>query len=207
MTKKALAVGIDFGCTSFVTLSTGEVYKYPQHLKKLRKDIARTSGKLRSNNAYGHKGTLRKKLKKLRDTFAELTIKFIETLVSKVISRFHFFFVEDINKERLLRSGTVKTVAKMPWRKFIDRLHQECERRGKVFVMVPAANTSRTCSDCGFLKLDLKLSDRTYLCDSCGLQIDRDLNACRNVVIKGTEILNAQTKTKTRSKCASRREH
>ena len=40
--------------------------------------------------------------------------------------------------------------------------------------------SSKTCSNCGKVKKDLKLSDRIYKCD-CGLTIDRDLNASINL--------------------------
>jgi len=41
--------------------------------------------------------------------------------------------------------------------------------------------SSKLCSRCGHLKRDLKLSDRVYHCDVCGLTIDRDLNAAINI--------------------------
>jgi putative transposase len=41
--------------------------------------------------------------------------------------------------------------------------------------------SSKTCSGCGVVKTTLRLSDRTYTCDQCGLVLDRDLNAARNL--------------------------
>ncbi len=41
--------------------------------------------------------------------------------------------------------------------------------------------SSKTCSDCGAHRADLELSDRTYECDSCGLVLDRDVNAAINL--------------------------
>jgi putative transposase len=41
--------------------------------------------------------------------------------------------------------------------------------------------SSKTCSGCGVVKTNLNLSERTYCCDSCGLSIDRDLNAAINL--------------------------
>lgn len=41
--------------------------------------------------------------------------------------------------------------------------------------------SSKTCSCCGYIKRDLKLSDRTYICPKCGFVIDRDLNAAINL--------------------------
>lgn len=41
--------------------------------------------------------------------------------------------------------------------------------------------SSKTCSGCGTTKADLTLADRIYHCDSCGLAIDRDVNAAINL--------------------------
>ena len=41
--------------------------------------------------------------------------------------------------------------------------------------------SSKTCSECGSIKKDLKLSDREYICEECGCVIDRDLNASINL--------------------------
>ena len=41
--------------------------------------------------------------------------------------------------------------------------------------------SSKTCSFCGAIKTDLKLSDRVFHCDSCGSIVDRDVNASRNL--------------------------
>lgn len=41
--------------------------------------------------------------------------------------------------------------------------------------------SSKTCSGCGVVKAKLRLSERTYRCDACGLVLDRDLNAARNL--------------------------
>ena len=48
-------------------------------------------------------------------------------------------------------------------------------------MLVDPRNTSKKCSGCGNIKHDLKLSDRTYHCEVCGLSMDRDLNAAINI--------------------------
>jgi putative transposase len=54
--------------------------------------------------------------------------------------------------------------------------------------------SSKTCSTCGAVKAKLPLSERTYRCERCGLVLDRDLNAARNLLdlaASGAERLNA----------------
>ena len=49
---------------------------------------------------------------------------------------------------------------------------------------VNPAFTSKTCSKCGTIKQDLTLKDRTFNCSSCNYVIDRDLNACLNIIAR-----------------------
>ena len=48
--------------------------------------------------------------------------------------------------------------------------------------------SSKTCSECGSIKKDLKLSDRKYICLECGCVIDRDYNASVNLMKYGQSI-------------------
>lgn len=41
--------------------------------------------------------------------------------------------------------------------------------------------SSKTCSCCGSVKAEPALSQRIFKCDACGHEIDRDLNAARNL--------------------------
>ena len=54
-------------------------------------------------------------------------------------------------------------------------------------MLIDPKQTSQECSQCGNIKKDLKLSDRIYHCNACGLTIDRDLNAAINIERRGME--------------------
>ena len=59
----------------------------------------------------------------------------------------------------------------------------KCEWLGIEFIQVDRFYpSSKICSCCGYIKKDLKLSDRIYKCEKCGLEIDRDLNASINLM-------------------------
>ena len=53
--------------------------------------------------------------------------------------------------------------------------------------------SSKTCHHCGYVKEDLSLSDRFYTCPNCGKQIDRDLNAAKNILDEGLRNISAGT--------------
>ena len=71
----------------------------------------------------------------------------------------------------------------------IDQLKYKCNNYVQVDRFYPS---SKTCSNCGNVKKDLKLSDRTYQCHSCGFTIDRDLNAAINLRDRGIDILSTE---------------
>ena len=68
----------------------------------------------------------------------------------------------------------------------IRQLKYKCNNYYTVDRFYPS---SKTCSNCGNVKNDLTLSDRTYHCDSCHTTIDRDMNAALNLQKKGIEFI------------------
>ena len=57
----------------------------------------------------------------------------------------------------------------------------QAESAGREVVLVDPRNTSKKCSKCGKVKEKLTLRDRIYNCETCGLAIDRDINAAKNI--------------------------
>ena len=76
----------------------------------------------------------------------------------------------------------IKSVLDKSWGSFLRLLEQKCEVRGKQVIPIGRFEpSSKTCHQCGHKKEKLSLSERVYHCDSCGLAIDRDLNAAINI--------------------------
>ena len=61
-------------------------------------------------------------------------------------------------------------------------LEYKCAFRELYFSKVDPKNTSKACSSCGSIKQALTLKDRVYNCDNCGISMDRDYNACLNIL-------------------------
>src|SRR5579884_3660120 len=67
-------------------------------------------------------------------------------------------------------------------------------RGGQLIVADRFFPSSKTCSACGMVKAKLSLAERVFTCEGCGLVIDRDVNAARNLLVlavSGTERVNA----------------
>ena len=79
-----------------------------------------------------------------------------------------------------------KSIADASFSKFFLMLEYKCKWYGKTLIKIPRFYpSSKMCSCCGSVKKELKLSERTYHCDVCGHEEDRDLNAAKNINAMG----------------------
>jgi putative transposase len=75
-----------------------------------------------------------------------------------------------------------KSISDAGWGKFFELLDYKTEEAGRKVIKIPRFEpTSKTCSACGAINQDLTLSDRQWVCKSCGVLHDRDYNAAKNI--------------------------
>lgn len=87
-----------------------------------------------------------------------------------------------------------KHIADASWGKFVTLLQYKCDWFGKELIKVNRFfPSSKTCGDCGWINQELKLSDREWTCNSCGVIHDRDVNASRNILKEGLKLTSAGT--------------
>ncbi len=80
------------------------------------------------------------------------------------------------------KAGMSRAISDASWSQFIRVLEHQAGKVGAEVVKMKAAYTSQRCSTCGSIaKTRLELSDRTFKCEDCGLEIDRDRNAAKNL--------------------------
>jgi len=89
--------------------------------------------------------------------------------------------IEALQVKGLARSALAKDVHDASWARFISMLRYKAERAGTWLIEVDPRNTTQDCSACG-TKVPKELGDRRHECLHCGLSIDRDLNAARNIL-------------------------
>lgn len=82
------------------------------------------------------------------------------------------------------KAGLNKSILDAGWSTLLALLDAKAEEAGRLVIRVNPAYTSRDCSGCGHRKTDLTLSDREYLCTNCGVVLDRDINAARNILTR-----------------------
>ncbi len=78
-----------------------------------------------------------------------------------------------------------RRIAQWPFRQLQQQITYKAAWAGVPVESVPATNTSRICSNCGYFNGKLKMTEREWLCPSCGVTLDRDLNAAINIARRG----------------------
>lgn len=132
------------------------------------KNIERLENKLRK--LYCHISNIR------QNYIHQCTHALVSLLPSRVV-------MEDLNITGMIKNRHLaRAIQEQCLYEFIRQMRYKCEWNGIEFIQANRFYpSSKTCSCCGNVKRDLKLSDRTYKCDICGLTIDRDYNAAINL--------------------------
>lgn len=91
--------------------------------------------------------------------------------------------MENLNVSGMMKNKHLsKAIAEQGFYEFIRQIKYKCKFNKINFVQVDKFYpSSKTCSCCGSVKKDLKLKERVYRCEKCGLEIDRDKNASINL--------------------------
>ena len=183
-------VGIDVGLKTFATLSTGDAVANPRFFRQEEKALARAQRRL-SNVEKGapERAERRKVVARVYERTRWRRADFAHQHSRRIVNQFDLIAVEDLAVNRMRHTHCLaKSIADAAWTQFATSLSHKAAWAGRSYVAVNPAYTSQDCSGCGH-RQKLSLSDRTYTCPCCGLVIDRDLNASRNILRLGRQSL------------------
>jgi putative transposase len=179
-------VGIDVGLHTFATLSDGTEIDNPRFFRKEEKALAkvqRKHSKLTKGSPQRRKH--RKAVARVHERIAFKRENFTHQISRKIVNAYGFIAVEDLHVKRMVHNHCLaKSIADASWSRFFAQLSCKAEEAGRTFVRVNPASTSQTCSQCGH-RQKMPLSRRIFDCPCCGLHLDRDLNAARNIKAVG----------------------
>ncbi len=186
-------IGVDLGITHFVQISDGETVGNPTFLKKELRALARLQRLLsrKKKGSSNRKKAVIKVVKKHIDIYNQRK-NFAHQLSNKLVKNHDVIVVEDLNIKGMAQNRHLaRAIADVGWGIFLSFLKYKCAWYGKHFVSIDRFfPSSKMCSSCGQTQ-DMPLSIRTYQCTSCGLHMDRDLNASLNIRAAGLAVLNA----------------
>lgn len=197
-------VGIDLGIEKLAVVSDCNIYQNinkTKEVKRLEKKKKRLQRKVSKKYEIGREGNRYKKtkniiklenqLKKLNQRLTNIRHNYSHQVTTEIIKRKpSFIVVEDLNVAGIMKNKHLsKAIQEQRFYEFYKQIQYKSEWNNIKFVVADRYfPSSKTCSRCGNYKKGLKISDRKYICESCGLILDRDYNASINLKNYGQEI-------------------
>ena len=189
-------IGIDLGIKTLATVSDGSIVPnvkafrrvrvLNKRLKRLQRKVSR---KYLINKCNKHNKTkniikLERRIKLIHRSLKNIRINHIRKFVSELVKKQpQYIAIEDLNVKGMIRNKHLaKDIANCSFYTIKEHLIKKAKERNIVVRLVDRFYpSSKTCSNCGSYKKDLKLSQRVYHCENCQEKIDRDFNASRNI--------------------------
>lgn len=199
---KTEPIGIDLGIKTLAVCSNGKEYnrvntkRKQKRLKKLQKQASRiyhnmieiskkTKTKFKDIPKSKNLIKLEKKINKLHIQISNIRNSNIHKITSDLIKlNPKSIVIEDLNVKGMMKNNKLANkIADCSFYEFKRQLEYKTKLNGIELIIADRFYpSSKLCSCCGNKKINLKLKDRTYKCDNCGLTIDRDYNASLNLV-------------------------
>ena len=174
--------GIDVGLKVFLITADGEAVENPRmHRrgeKKLKKAQQRVSRRMKGSHGRRKAVGL---LQRAHQTVKRQRADFHHKSALKLLRDYDTIYLEDLQVANMVRNHHLaKSISDAGWAQFRAILEAKAACAGRRVVAAPAQYTSQDCSGCG-TRVPKSLSVRTHVCTNCGLVLDRDENAARNI--------------------------
>jgi len=177
-------VGVDLGVKILATLSDGKIIysvkplqRRLDKLKLLQRWVSRKI--LRSSN----RKKANQRVAKVHYKVACLRKDILDKLTTYLCKNYKIICIEDLNISEMLKNHKLALrISDLGFNEFRRQLEYKSIIYGNTLILTDRwFPSSKICSSCGYIKTKLALFEREYICENCGLVIDRDLNAAINL--------------------------
>ena len=179
-------VGVDLGLSHFAILSDGEKIANPKFLKRDLDKLAKAQRAL-SRKQKGSKSRAKARLRvaKIHARIADKRRDFQHKLSTRMIRENQAIAVETLAVKNMVRNRSLaRSISDAGWSGFVAMLEYKAQWYGRTLHKIDRwTPTSKTCSACGHRASKKPLSVRQWVCPSCGVEHDRDVNAAINVAV------------------------
>lgn len=185
--REERTLGLDFSMRSLYVTSEGYKAEYPRYLRQAEEKLARVQRELsRCEKGSKNRDKKRKRVARLHEKVANQRKDFLHKASRQIANDWDAVCLEDLSMKGMSQALNFgKSVADNGWGMFTCMLQYKLAEEGKQLIKIEKwYPSSKTCSICGRVKKDLKLSDRVHVCQ-CGSKIDRDINAALNIKKEG----------------------
>ena len=177
------AVGIDLGLKVFAYQSDGVIVPNPRIARHAEKELRRRSRALsRCKRGWRRRQKVRLCVARLHRKIENTRDTFLHQQAARITRDYDLIAVEALKVANMVQHPTLaRSISDASWSKFLGFLSYKAEGAGAAVIRVNPRNTTQACSGCGVL-VPKSLAVRVHSCPDCGLTLDRDENAARNIL-------------------------
>lgn len=184
-------IGVDLGVKTLAVVSDGREIANPKAMRTRLKKLQRLSRwHSRKQKGSANRKKAQAKLAKMHAKIAHIREDALHQATASLVAKTKpqekrpaMIGIEDLHVSGMLKNRKLaRAIADVGLSEFRRQLTYKAEQAGvQIHVVSRWEPSSKTCSGCGWYHADLQLADRVFVCQECGLVIDRDLNAARNL--------------------------
>ena len=186
-------IGLDLGLKSLIVDSNGHKYKNHKYLTKSQEKLAKEQRKLsKMVKGSNNRNKQRIKIARLHKKIQNQRNDYLHKLSKKIIDENQVICIEDLKVIDMEQNNKLaRNITDASWSRFVTLLTYKANWYGRKVIKIPSTYpSSQLCSKCGYKNSITKdLAIRKWVCPKCGTVHDRDINAARNILSKGIEIL------------------
>jgi len=193
ITQNDNKVGIDLGLKEFLITDTGIKIDNPKYLKKSLKKLKykqkQLSKKIKGSNNRNKQRII---VSLIHEKITNKRMDFLHKLSQKIINENQVICLENLAIKNMIKNHKLaQSISDVSWSKFIEMLKYKSEWNDRQLVQIDRFYpSSKSCSECHYINDNLTLKDREWICPSCSTNHDRDINAAKNILIQGINILS-----------------
>ena len=186
-------IGLDLGLKDLIVDSNGHKYKNHKYLTKSQSKLAREQRKLSKMVKGSHnRNKQRVKVARLHKHIQNQRNDYLHKLSRSIIDENQVICIEDLKvKDMEHKNKLARNITDASWSRLVSMLLYKANWYGRTVIKVPSTYpSSQLCSICSYKNSITKnLNIRKWTCPKCGTIHDRDINAARNILSKGIELL------------------
>ena len=186
-------IGIDLGIKEFLITDNGIKIDNPKYLKKSLKKLKYEQKQLsKKNKGSNNRNKQRILVSLIHEKITNKRMDFLHKLSQKIVNENQVICLENLSVKNMIKNHKLaQSISDVSWSKFIEMLKYKSEWNDRQIVQIDRFDpSSKSCSECHYINDNLTLKDREWTCPSCGTNHDRDINAAKNVLTQGINILS-----------------
>ena len=185
-------IGIDLGIKDLIITSNGEKFENKQFYKKQENKLKKLNRKFaKTQKDSNNHQKIRVKIAKLNEKIRNQRLWYMHHIANQLLNENQVIVMEDLNVRGMIQNHKLaKSIQDVSFCELKQILQYKASWNDKQVVFIDRFYpSSKLCSDCGYKKDDLQLSDREWVCSVCGVIHDRDINAAKNILKEGKRII------------------